>query len=435
MQSAEELQEILSALQRENQRIRLEISHANLLLKAFASLLTVGRGDDPFANVFESLRNVFSFDCALMLVESHNGQLDCIAATPASFLGRQFSVGHLPPKVLQRRVAITFAQAGGFADLPELRNRAGLYLPIEVRLGRGCLVLFGAQGASGFNRSDIPLAEKFSLLVGHALETQQSNQQIMESETRARVAEQASSMKNMLIANMSHEFRTPLNAILGFSELMRNSRGPNALTPANLEYVQHIHAGGQHLLSIVNNLLLLAKIGAGEHKPRIETIDLAAELTWVLKLLGGEAERTGVILQVEPIDGPIQILADTQSVRQILLNIIGNAIKFSPQGAAVEIYLRRPAGGAREGAVSLVVRDRGPGIPQATLAELGKPFIQADDAFTRRNQGSGLGLAISYGLAQAMAATISIKSEMGTGTIVEIAFKVMAQHSADVTVR
>ena len=436
MQSTEALQELLAAQQRENQRIRLETSHANLLLNALAALLTVGRDDDPFAKVFASLRDVFTFDMALMLVETRSGFLDCIAAEPVNLVGRRFAVEQVPGKVLLGRVAITFpsnASVGAIprplSDEPEFQRRAGLYLPIEmggVAQQRGTLVLFAPTDGAGFDRTHVPLAQKFSLLVGHALETRRSNQQVLESETRARAAEQASSMKNMLIANMSHELRTPLNAILGFSDLMLQAQGENALTMLNREYVGHIHSGGSHLLVIVNNLLLLAKIGAGEHKARIETVDLAAELNWAVRLLSRDAQNLGIAIALEVPATQLPVQADIQSVRQIMLNVLGNALKFSPPGETVTLRAGPASPRAAKGGVQRIavfVADKGPGMQPALLAELGTPFVQADDAFSRRTQGTGLGLAISYGLARAMDAVISIESEIGRGTVVEVAFR------------
>jgi len=427
MESSEELREALVSLRKENERLRLEHAQANSLTLAFESLLRVGIGDDPFASVFESLHSVFTFDSAMVFAESDPAHLDCIAAEPAALTGCRVAAGAFFRKVMAGRVSITFSNHG----LDEWRDLAGstvlpeqpaLYLPIHVRDRGGVLMLLRGVGADGFDRTDVAIAQKFSLLASHALAARHAHQMIRENEARAIAAEDASSAKSLFIANMSHELRTPLNAIIGFSEFVATEvMGPIGVGKYR-EYVQNIMSSGHHLLGIVNNLLLFAKIEAGQHQTQLEPLGIAAELGYVTRMLQIEAENRGVALDIGAVPDDVAVEADEQSLRQILVNVIGNALKFSPAGSAVSVACREGA----PGRLRLDVIDRGCGIPAHTLAQIGNPFVQAEDVFARQHQGTGLGLAICFGLAEAMGAAIHIDSAEGQGTTVSLDLGVAA---------
>jgi len=422
MQSAEELHEALISLQCENLRLRTETEHATLLLRSLESLLLANREEEPFRAVFRLLREVFSYEQVMVLVEEGRERLACIVAEPAALIGRCWPVGPFLEKVLSGKVTATFSNhnlpqwCDAPADAPPLR-RSTLYIPINVPERRGMLVLLRADGDPGFDRSQVTLARKFSLLASHALAARSARQRIDSSETRALAAEEASRLKNMLIANMSHEFRTPLNAIIGFSEVMLSPQMPSVGPERRREYLEAVHASGQHLLSLVNNILLFAKIEAGRHVVETQPLAVAEQVQAVLQVLQVEADKRGVALLADPCPAWAQAAADEQSLRQILFNLIGNALKFSPRGKSVRIgFACDPEGGGHR----LSVRDEGCGIPPATLEQLGNPFVQAEDAFSRRHQGTGLGLAISFRLAAAMGGAISIESTVGVGTVVTL---------------
>ncbi|MEX0759554.1 MAG: histidine kinase dimerization/phospho-acceptor domain-containing protein, partial [Tistlia sp.] len=150
--------------------------------------------------------------------------------------------------------------------------------------------------------------------------------------------------KNMFLANMSHELRTPLNAIIGFSELMEQEAFGPIGVPAYAGYVRDIRGSGHHLLGIVNNLLLLSRIEAGQHRTDIEPIALADALEAAARLLEIDLTRFGVRLAIDPIDPGLRVAADEGGLRQILVNLIGNAAKFSPEGAEIRVGLAAPKG-------------------------------------------------------------------------------------------
>ena len=422
MNSTEELREALARLQHENERLRIETAHAQRLLAGLEHLLRVTIDEDPFLGVFESLRTVFTFEQAMVLAEAEGvrDRLDCIVAEPRSLVGLSWPVHGFFRKVMSGRVAATFSSA----ELEEWRaappgapspEQPALYLPIRIRERSGVMVLLRRPDSPGFDRDHVALARRFSLLASHALASYDARATIRAHRARALAAEEASNAKSLFIANMSHELRTPLNAIIGFSEVMGNEMLGPLGNQRYREYLDDIQDSGRHLLGVINNLLLFAKMEAGQHRTEIESLDLGEELTTVLRMLQMEAKRREVRLIAGEIDPDTLVRADAQSLRQILINVIGNAIKFSPVGGRVEIA-RAPAPEA--GRLRISVADRGCGIPHDTLRQLGNPFVQAEGAFARRHQGTGLGLAICFGLAQAMGASLTIESEEHAGTTV-----------------
>jgi len=422
MQTAEEFREALISLQRENEILRKRADHAGLLLRSLESLLQIGIEDDPFASVFESLHGVFSFEQVLVLAETGEDALTCIAAAPGAPAGTKWPVGPFFGKIMRGRVTATFSSDAldEWRDVPAdplARAQPALYLPINVADRRGILVLLRAVGCEGFDRHDVALAREFSLLASHALAGVNARQMIENNRSRAIAAEDANKSKNLFIANMSHELRTPLNAIIGFSELMSTQvLGPMG-NPRYAGYVRDIHASGNHLLGIVNNLLLFSKIEAGQHRIHLEELSLRKELAYVERLMQFDAERCRVLLACDAPDEEVYVTADQQSLRQVLINVIGNAIKFSDENDSVTVRFDSTRDGRQH---RLRIVDTGCGIPRKTLEQLGNPFVQAEDAYARKYQGTGLGLAICFGLAEAMGSNIDIESEKDRGTTVTL---------------
>ena len=240
----------------------------------------------------------------------------------------------------------------------------------------------------------------------------------------ALAAEGMSHSKSLFIANMTHELRTPLNAIIGFSELMsREAFGPITV-PKYKEYAIDIAASGNHLLGIVNNILLFSKMEARRQDLEVGSLDLEHAVADVVRVMQVEADRRNIRLTSDRFSAPVSVEADPQALRQILFNVIGNAIKFSRSGSQVEI---KPAGAMPSGAYELQIVDHGCGIPAKTQSQLGSAFVQADNSFTRKHQGTGLGLAISIGLAESMGGSIKIQSAENVGTTVSICLRLSTE--------
>ena len=225
---------------------------------------------------------------------------------------------------------------------------------------------------------------------------------------------EASRAKSRFLANMSHELRTPLNAIIGFSEVMtREMFGP--VGPRYQEYSRLIHESGGHLLELINGVLDMSKIEAGKFELAEELFELEDVAESAVRFLKLPAERAGVALALEVQPGARLMFADRRAVKQILVNLLSNGVKYTPQGGEVRITARAPGSG-----IEITVSDTGTGISQADLERLGKPFEQVENAETRAKEGTGLGLALVKSLAQLHGGAAVIESVLGEGTTVTV---------------
>ncbi|TXN02216.1 PAS domain-containing sensor histidine kinase [Methylobacterium sp. WL103] len=234
---------------------------------------------------------------------------------------------------------------------------------------------------------------------------------------RARAeAERADEVKSRFLANVTHELRTPLNAIIGFSEVLAGE-GAMVLGPEQArEYAGIIGASGQHLLSVVNTLLDMSRIQSGNFDYAPETVDAAALVRSCCDLMKLKADEAGIVLVPTPAHGSIEITADSRACRQVLINLISNAVKFTPAGGRVEVALRRTETG-----LDLVVSDTGIGIREADLPRLGTPFFQAGTGgYKRTHEGTGLGLSVVQGLVGLHGGAMTIESAPDAGTTVTV---------------
>lgn len=227
-------------------------------------------------------------------------------------------------------------------------------------------------------------------------------------------AESESQWKDRFLANISHELRTPLNAVIGFSDIMRAGQGPID-DARRAEYAGIIHDAGHHLLSMVNSLLDVSKIEAGRFELRPETVALPGVVEQVMEMMRLRAEQGGVALRATLDPRAAELVADKRACRQILTNLVSNAVKFTGEGGAVEL-LARPEGNS----IAIEVIDTGCGIASADLARLGDAFFQASSAYNRSHEGTGLGLSLVRGLVGLHGGSIQIESAPGEGTRVVV---------------
>jgi PAS domain S-box-containing protein len=229
------------------------------------------------------------------------------------------------------------------------------------------------------------------------------------------LADAANEAKSRFLANMSHEIRTPMNAILGFSEVLR--RGGLRDESEAQKHLAIIHSSGRHLLNLINDILDLSKVEAGRLEAECLPTAPHQVAREVVQTLAGRAAEKGLGLALEiPEPLPVRITADPARLRQIVTNLVGNAIKFTDAGG-VRVVLRLEAARAPLGPRYRVdVVDTGIGIPADRLESVFEPFVQAESSTTRRFGGTGLGLTISRGFARAMGGDIDIASEPGAGT-------------------
>jgi cell cycle sensor histidine kinase DivJ len=228
-------------------------------------------------------------------------------------------------------------------------------------------------------------------------------------------ADQASRAKSAFLANMSHELRTPLNAIIGFSDILRSETLERLSGERRRDYARLIHAAGEHLLSVVNEVLDLSKIEAGKMELIRERVSLADIAASCCEIVQNAAEAKRIRLEIEAEDGLPGIDADPRACRQMMLNLLSNAIKFSHAGSAVTVSIAADHGFQR-----FSVSDTGIGIARADLPRLGEPFIQADSAYDRRAEGTGLGLALVKRLAELHGGAFALESDLGVGTVASV---------------
>jgi signal transduction histidine kinase/ActR/RegA family two-component response regulator len=242
----------------------------------------------------------------------------------------------------------------------------------------------------------------------------------VEVEASNRELKAANRQKTTFLANMSHELRTPLNAILGFSELLIDSsrQFPGA---TRQQFLEQIHSSGKHLLGLINDILDLSKIEAGQMELRLQQVSLAAVVAQVASTVEPLAAQKQIHLETEA-ENAGQILADESKVRQMILNLASNAIKFSPQGGRVTIRAARVAG-----RLEIVVSDNGIGIAKEDLPLLFKEFQQIDSGVNRKHQGTGLGLTLTRSFAILHGGDVRVQSVPGTGSTFTIDLPVEAR--------
>jgi PAS domain S-box-containing protein len=230
-------------------------------------------------------------------------------------------------------------------------------------------------------------------------------------------AETANRAKSLFLANMSHELRTPLNAVIGFSDLMRDRVfGPLGHERYD-EYATLIYDSGQLLLDLITDILDMAKIEAGKMELNFERVDLAETVDDCLRMLGERAQKGGVMLRADAMPAKLSVIADRRAAKQILLNLMSNAVKFTPPGGRVDVEARL-AGDH----ISVVVRDDGIGIPADHIPRLGRPFEQVCVDPMLAKGGTGLGLALVHALAAKHGGAVRIESTEGAGTTVTVDF-------------
>jgi PAS domain S-box-containing protein len=232
--------------------------------------------------------------------------------------------------------------------------------------------------------------------------------------TAKRTAEVANRTKTQFLANMSHELRTPLNAVIGFSQLIRD-QSFGAIPDRYITYADDINSSGKLLLALINDILDMSRIEAGQQKLMEEVISIDSAINDCLRMVASKAADGGVRLIVENKGMLPALRADERALKQVLLNILSNAVKFTPRGGSVTI-----AAEAMKSTLDIRIADTGIGIAEEVIKDLFLPFRQADASISRRFGGSGLGLAISKKLMELHGGEISIDSHPGHGTRVSL---------------
>ncbi|EWY37506.1 hypothetical protein N825_18005 [Skermanella stibiiresistens SB22] len=233
-----------------------------------------------------------------------------------------------------------------------------------------------------------------------------------------RAAEAANTAKSSFLANMSHELRTPLNAVIGFAELIESEMFGPLGHERYREYAGDIHVSGRHLLDLINDLLDLSKAEANRLELNEGKIDVRGIVGSCVRLMNDLAERGGVTLRADVPMPPPPLWGDERKLRQMVLNLVSNAIKFTPKGGSVTVS----AGVADHGALELAVTDTGIGMTPENQIKAMEPFSQIDNAMNRRQQGTGLGLPLTRRLIELHGGSLRLDSVYGRGTTIVLTF-------------
>ena len=244
----------------------------------------------------------------------------------------------------------------------------------------------------------------------------------LESELRTALskARDANNAKSRFLAAMSHELRTPLNSIIGFAELIRDEvAGPNG-EPSHIEYSRDILSSGQHLLSMINDILDLSKIEAKKFKINRTPVHLRSLVQSVVRSVMPLARQATLTVRVDcEIDMPV-VWADERAIKQMIANLLSNSVKFTPPGGRITVSVRQIS----PIEVGIVVTDTGIGIPPDQIDRLLQPFEQIEERIELARKGTGLGLPLVNGLAKLHRGRLDINSEPGQGTMVTVTLPV-----------
>lgn len=367
---------------------------------AWASLFVLPGADNPAADVFRFATMLIVVAVGVMLSSNVRGAMLAVS---------------LP---------ITLTASAGFALYPAIEP-VGMGMPhatIMAAMTIGVQLFFTMLGyrlhASALETVE-SRAEKDSLIA----ELEQAK--AISDESR-RKSEEANLAKSRFLATMSHELRTPLNAILGFSEVIKNELLGPMENVTYRDYVSDIHNSGQHLLHLINEILDLSRIEAGRYKLNEEATTLVYSVEDCVHMMSLKAKNKGIALIEQYEDNLPKVWADERAMRQVTLNILSNALKFTPTGGSITIKVGWTAGGGQY----VSIRDTGPGIPEEEIPIVLSAFGQGSIAIKSAEQGTGLGLNIVQALVQMHGGSFDFRSKLREGT--EVTFTIPSSRVLEV---
>ncbi len=302
--------------------------------------------------------------------------------------------------------ASLFPLIAGIAFIAAFATETGSMMLSGLSIGAIVFYLLLAQRAHDMTLQTMGVrAEKEQLFA----ELEEANAKHHEARRRA---EEANLAKSRFLATMSHELRTPLNAILGFSEVMKSELfGPHSVEQYR-DYSVDIHSSGEHLLNIINEILDLSRIEAGRYELQEEAVDFSATADDCRHMLELRARTKSITLKTALEPGLPKIWADERAIRQIIINLLANGIKFTPQGGEVTIKVGWTANGGQY----ISIKDTGPGIPEEELSTVLETFGRGTMAIKTAEQGTGLGLPIVKGLVDLHGGQFHLRSKLREGT-------------------
>ncbi len=339
-------------------------------------------------------------------------------------------------KLVQKVADLSIKQRSQpFPDRPGIRQVEtvdGRWLQIsERRTADGGLVMTAAD-VTALKKQENALRRNEEALQNAVQKLEENASELAELAAKHQAetirAEGANQAKSEFLANMSHELRTPLNAINGFSEMMAEEMFGPLGDKRYKGYATDILASGQHLLALINDILDMSKIEAGKMSLHPEPLQIADVVEDAVRLIRGRAETAGLTLLVNIAPGAPVVEADYRAIKQVLLNILSNALKFTPGGGRITIAVDRLPQGEAPERLKIAITDTGIGIAESDLARLAKPFEQIESQHSKTQQGTGLGLALTKSLVELHGGVLDIKSKAGAGTTVS--FTLPVKHAA-----
>ena len=274
------------------------------------------------------------------------------------------------------------------------------------------LLISSARDLTHFIRRSISLQHENNFIIKDLKESQIALQHAKE------VAEAANGAKSEFLANMSHELRTPLNAILGFSQVLQNKDYGSVDSSRFREYASDIHSAGEHLLELIDDVLDISKIEAHQYALVEEEVDVNLAIESTLRMIRDRARQKRVSLEENLDERAPMIIGDKRAIRQVVLNLLTNAVKFTPEGGTVSVS----SDISDEGRISVQVYDTGIGIDKSDMSLIMEPFGQAAATESRDHEGTGLGLPLASRLVELHHGTLDLQSDIGVGTRVTVMF-------------
>ena len=301
-----------------------------------------------------------------------------------------------------------------YPDSREAQTRLGFRTVLAVPMVRegasvGIIAVLRKE-VQPFSNAEVRLVETFA---DQAVIAIQNARLFQEIEDKSRQLEVANHHKSEFLANMSHELRTPLNAIIGFSEVL-TERMFGEVNDKQMEYLKDIHSSGQHLLTLINDVLDLSKIEAGRMELDLSCFDLGLLLDNALTLVRERAQRNGLSMSLEVGEGLNEWVADARKVKQVVVNLLSNAVKFTPSGGRVRLIARRIEKTGKPMA-EVSVADTGVGITPEDQALVFDEFRQAGGDYLRKAEGTGLGLSLAKRFVELHGGTLGVDSRLGEG--------------------
>ncbi len=387
---------------------------------------TGGDGNDGFAMPADELRNILDTASDGIITLDHGGHILGFSAGAEAIFG--YGEAEVEGKPLidlvttaSRRIVRDYLSAfdnGGMASVfndgreIEAVVKQGGAVPLFITIGQ-MTAAPPPDAAAGAGRQ----RPAFCVVVRDITQWKKTEAELRGAKEEA---ERASRQKSEFLANISHELRTPLNAILGFSDVMRSERFGEMRNERYRGYAHDIHTSGEHLLSLINDLLDLSKVEAGKLELNFTSVNLAKLVDDCLAVLQDQATAARVVLRKSVSSTIPNVVADLRSMKQILLNLVSNAIKFTDPGGQIIISLRL----MKSGELALSVKDTGIGMNESELARALEPFQRIEHSGREEQSGTGLGLPLTRALAEANRTRFSISSTPKHGTQVEITFPV-----------